>query len=87
MWPEQDSIDILDSLDRITRRGPAAMPAEDYQTLESHASLWGRKKLRESFLREACLRYGAEAALREFGFVQDRHGKWSIPTTGASIGP
>ena len=71
--------DIEEILDRIVRRGPAVMPSEQYLTLESQAGLWGRRKLRESFLREANLRYGAEAALREFGFVQDGHGKWSLP--------
>ena len=69
-----DDIEVL--LGEIRRRGPAAMPDHDYKILEGEAGRWGRRRLREAFLREARVRYGAEAALREFGFVQDRHGRW-----------
>lgn len=69
---QRDEIDEL--LNSIVWRGPPKMP--DRERYISTVNTYGRKKLRETLIREADHRFAAEATLLKEGFRQSRDGVW-----------
>jgi len=65
--------EILKCLKSIEEYLPAPFPRDEYM---KEVSRYGRKRLVETLVREACLRYQAETSLIEYGFRQNRAGKW-----------
>lgn len=65
--------EIRECLKSIEDYLPAPFPSDDYK---KKICRYGRNRLVETLVREACLRYQSEAVLLEHGFRQNSAGKW-----------
>jgi len=65
---------LLEKLGKPHPDDPYFFP--DWEEYKKKISIYGRRKITQTLYKEVELRYNAEKALEEYGFVKNKWGKW-----------